>query len=315
VAGSEIKRMDTISRQRRISFYIFISPWIFGFLLFQIMPIAWGFSISLTNRMAFTVMQKFIGLDNYRNLLADPEIRYSLLTTFIYTVSSTTLAVVTGLIIALLLEKDVPGRGVFRTVLYFPYMIPLIAVGWIFKIFLDRDTGFFNIFLSKLGFISSNIAWLSDFPRGSVVSLSIWMSGWSMIIFLGGLSTIPNELYEVAKIDGAGYLRRLRAITLPLLSPFAFFQFVTSSIYSMQKFIEPYILNPRQQRGGQVTAMIPPRETFFTMARGYDIVFLKNRFAQGLALLWILFAIILIITVIFIRLGGFVVYTEVGEKR
>ena len=307
--------MATISRQRRVSFYVFISPWIFGFLLFQIMPIIWGFSISLTNRMAFTVVKKFIGLDNYVNLLADPEIRYSFLTTLIYTVSSTTLAVITGLIIALLLEKEVPGRGIFRTVLYFPYMIPLIAVGWIFKIFLDRDTGFFNIFLSKLGLISTKIAWLSDFSRGSVVSLSIWMSGWSMIIFLGGLSTIPNELYEVARIDGAGYLRRLRAITLPLLSPFAFFQFVTSCIYSMQKFIEPYILNPRQQRGGEITTMIPPRETFFTMARAYDIVFLKNRFAQGIALLWILFAAILIITIVFIRLGGFVVYSEAEEKR
>ena len=307
--------MTTISRQRRISFYIFISPWIFGFLLFQILPIVWGFSISLTNRMAFTVTQKFIGLQNYIHLLEDPEIRYSFWTTLIYTVSSTALAVVTGLIIALLLEKEVPGRGVFRTVLYFPYMIPLIAVGWIFKIFLDRDTGFFNIFLSKIGLLSSNIAWLADFPRGSVVSLSIWMSGWSMIIFLGGLSTIPNELYEVATIDGAGYFRRLRTITMPLLSPFAFFQFVTSCIYSMQKFIEPYILNPRQQRGGEVTTMIPPRETFFTMARAYDIVFLKSRFAQGIALLWILFAITLIITIVFVRLGGFVVYSEVEEKR
>jgi multiple sugar transport system permease protein len=204
---------------------------------------------------------------------------------------------------------------VFRTVLYFPYMIPLIAVGWIFKVFLDRDTGFFNIFLSKIGLISANIAWLAEYPRGSVISLSIWMSGWSMIIFLGGLSTIPNELYEVARIDGAGYFRRLRAITLPLLSPFAFFQFVTSSIYSMQKFIEPYILNPRQQRGGNITAMPPPRETFFVMSRAYETVFLKSRFAQGISLLWILFAFILIITVVFIRLGGFVVYSEVEETR
>lgn len=315
MAGSGIRKLSTIARQRRISFYIFISPWIFGFILFQLMPIAWGFSISLTNQMAFTVTKKFIGLENYIQLLSDPEIQYSFLTTFIYTVSSTTLAVVTGLIIALILEKEVPGRGIFRTVIYFPYMIPLIAVGWIFKIFLDRDTGFFNIFLSKIGLISTNIAWLSNFSRGSIVSLSIWMSGWSMIIFLGGLSTIPAELYEAAKIDGAGYLRSLKLITLPLLSPFAFFQFVTSCICSMQKFIEPYILNPRQQRGGEITLQIPPRETFFVMARGYNIVFAKSRFAQGLALLWILFVFILIITIIFIRFGGFFVYTEAEEKR
>lgn len=314
MSRSRVKRISTIAAETRKSFYVFIAPWIFGFLLFQFIPIVWGFSTSLTNQMAFTVQRRFIGLENYIKLLSDPEIRYSFLTTFIFTVSSTTLAVVTGLIIALLLEREVPGRGIFRTVLYFPYMIPLIAVGWIFKIFLDRDTGFFNIFLLKLHLIPSPIAWLSDYARGSIVSLSIWMSGWSMIIFLGGLSTIPNELYEVARIDGAGYLRRLWRITLPLLSPFAFFQFVTSSIYSMQKFIEPYILNPRQVRGGAFTQQPPPRETFFVMTRAYDITFGKSRFAQGLSLLWILFVFVLIITILFIRLGGFVVYSEVEEK-
>jgi multiple sugar transport system permease protein len=312
---SDKTRYTTISRDHRVSFYVFISPWVIGFLLFEIVPIVWGFSVSLTNQMAFSLNKQFIGLKNYATLLADPEIRYSFLTTFIYTISSTALAVLTGLVIALLLEREVIGRGVFRTILYFPYMIPLIAVGWIFKIFLDRDTGFFNIVLSRLGLISANIAWLADFPRGSVVSLSIWMSGWSMIIFLGGLSTVPSELYEVATIDGAGYLRRLQSITLPLLSPFIFFQFVTSSIYSMQKFIEPYILNPRQQRGGQIASIPPPRETFFVMTKAYDIVFARSRYAYGLALLWLLFAIILIITVVFIKLGGFFVYMEAEEKR
>ena len=243
------------------------------------------------------------------------HIRYAFLTTFIYTISSTCLAVITGFIIALLPERDVFGRGIFRTVLYFPYMIPLIAVGWIFKIFLDRDTGFFNVVLMKLGLISANVAWLAQFPRESIVVLALWMSGWSMIIFLGGLSTIPNELYEVARIDGAGYLRRLRHIMLPLLSPFIFFQFVASSIYSMQKFIEPFILNPRQIRGGNFAAQLPPKDSFFVMTRAFDIVFNRHRFAYGLSLLWILFAIILIITIVFIRLGGFFVYTEVDEKR
>jgi multiple sugar transport system permease protein len=265
--------------------------------------------------MAFTVQRKFVGLANYVKLLSDPEVLYSFLTTFIFTLSHTCLAVITGLIIALLLEKELPGRGVFRTILYFPYMIPLIAVGWIFRIFLDRDTGFFNIFLMKIGFIQSNIAWIGQYTRGSIVSLGIWMSGWSMIIFLGGLSTISEELHESARIDGAGYFSRLFRITLPLLSPFAFFQFVTSNIYAMQKFIEPYILNPKQQRGGELTQQRPPRETFFVMTRAYDTVFNKNQYARGLAVLWLLFIVILIITIVFIKLGGFVVYSETEERR
>ena len=264
---------------------------------------------------AFTLKRKLIGLANYVKLLSDPDVLYSFLATFIFTLSHTCLAVISGLIIALLLEREVPGRGVFRTLLYFPYMIPLIAVGWIFRIFLDRDTGFFNIFLTKIGLIDANIAWIGQFTRGSIVSLAMWMSGWSMIFFLGGLSTIPNELYESARIDGAGYVTRLFRITLPLLSPFAFFQFVTSNIYAMQKFIEPYILHPKQQRGGQLTQQRPPRDTFFVMTRAYDTVFNKNQYAMGLALLWLLFLVIVIITIVFIKLGGFVVYSETEERR
>jgi ABC-type sugar transport system permease subunit len=191
----------------------------------------------------------------------------------------------------------------------------VIAVGWIFRIFLERDTGFFNIVLMKLHLISSNIAWLAAYPLGSIISLAIWQAGWSLIIFLGGLSTIPAELYEVSTIDGANYFRRFRHIALPLLSPFIFFQFVSSMIYAMQTFIQSFLLNSRQIRGEMLFVSPPPRETFFVMARGFFEITGKNRFAYGLSILWMLFLVVLLITIIFIRLGGFVVYTEVEEKR
>jgi multiple sugar transport system permease protein len=265
--------------------------------------------------MAFSINVKFIGLANYLKIVQDPELLYSFQTTFLYALLHTSLAIFTGLIGALLLERDVPGRGVFRTILYFPYMIPVIAVGWIFRIFLERDTGFFNIVLMKLHLISSNIAWLASYPLGSIVSLAIWQSGWSLIIFLGGLSTIPNELYEVATIDGANYFRRFRHIALPLLSPFIFFQFVSSMIYAMQTFIQSFLLNSRQLRGEMLFVSPPPKETFFVMARGFFEVTGKNRFAYGLSILWALFVVVMLITIVFIRLGGFLVYTEVEEKR
>jgi multiple sugar transport system permease protein len=308
-------RRNRLEVDRRRSFYIFLAPWIAGFLLFQVLPIGWGFWTSLTNRMAFSVTVKFIGLANYLKLLQEPEILYAFRTTFLYALLHTCLAIVMGLIGALLLEREVPGRGAFRTILYFPYMIPIIAVGWIFRIFLDRDTGFFNVVLLRLQLVPSAIAWLAQYPLGSIVSLAIWQSGWSLIIFLGGLSTIPNELYEVSTIDGANYFRRFRHIALPLLSPFIFFQFVSSMIYAMQTFIQSFILNPRPLRGEMLFVSPPPRETFFVMARGFFEVTQKNRFAYGIALLWMLFVVVMLITIIFIRLGGFVVYTEVEEKR
>ncbi len=309
------RKRSSLLRERRSSFYLFIGLWLIGFLIFQLMPIVWGFVNSLTNRMAFSLVIKFIGFRNYAKLLTDPEILYSFLTTFIYTISSTIIAVFFGLLFALLLEKDTPARGLFRTLLYLPYVIPLIAVGWIFRLFLERETGFLNVILLNLGLISHSIGWLQRFPRESIVALALWRAGWSMIIFLGGLSTVPKELYEVASIDGAGYFKRLTRITLPMISPFIFFQFVVSFIYSMQQFIQPYIMNPRPIRGTNVTMTPPPRETFFVMSRGFFTIINQNRFAYGLAMLWILFFIVLIITVVFIKFGGFWVYTETEEKR
>jgi ABC-type sugar transport system permease subunit len=300
--------------EQRTSFYLFLIPWIIGFLLFQLIPIGWGFYTSLTSRMAFSTSIKFLGFANYIKLLGDQEILLSFATTFVYALLHTSLAIVMGLATALLLERELPGRSAFRTILYFPYMIPLIAVGWIFRMFLDRDTGFFNIFLLKLHLVPSQVAWLSQFPLGSIVSLAIWQAGWSLIIFLGGLSTIPAELYEASTIDGANYPRRFQHIALPLLSPFIFFQFVSSMIYAMQTFVQSFILNPRPLRGEMLFTTPPPRETFFVMARGFFEVTGKNRFAYGLALLWLLFFVVLLITIIFIRLGGFVVYTETEDK-
>ena len=164
---------------------MFIGFWLIGFCVFQLMPIIWGFANSLTNRMAFSVVIKFIGLGNYKKLLTDPEVLYSFLTTFIYTISSTTIAVLFGLIFALLLEKDTPARGLFRTLLYLPYVIPLIAVGWIFRLFLERETGFLNVVLTNIGILTNNVGWLQQFPRESIVVLALRRAGWSMIIFIG----------------------------------------------------------------------------------------------------------------------------------
>lgn len=301
--------------EERISFYLFLTPWIIGFLLFQALPICWGFWTSLTNRMAFSINLRFVGLSNYLKLIKDPEILFSFKTTFIYAFLHTSLAIIMGLFGALLLEREVLGRSIFRTILYFPHLIPVIAVGWIFRIFLDRDTGFLNILLLKLHLMPSAVAWLANFPMGSIVSLAIWQSGWSLIIFLGGLSTVPPELHEASTIDGANYFRRFRHITLPMLSPFIFFQFVSSMIYSMQTFLQSFILNPRPMHGNQLLVIPPPRETFFVMAKGFLEITGKNRFAYGLSLLWMLFIVLMLVTLILMRLGVFVVYTEVEEKK
>ncbi len=305
----------SLERHKRVSFYIFLAPWILGFVLLQVVPIAWGFIISLTNRSAFPVAIKFVGLKNYLTLFQDTEVLSSYWVSFVYTILNTLIGVLTGFILALLLDRELPGRGFFRTILYFPYMIPLVAVGWIFRIFLEKDTGFLNIMLVRLGILGSGVPWMQQSPMGSILLLSFWQAGWSMIIFLGALSTVPKELYEVATIDGAGYGRRVRHIMLPLISPFIFFQLVMSFIYAMQAFIQPYIMNPRVIRGNWVMLNPPPNDIFFVMSRAYYIISGQHKFAYGLAMLWVLFAVVLILTILFVKFGGFWVYTEADEKR
>jgi multiple sugar transport system permease protein len=306
---------SSLERHKRVSFYVFLLPWILGFLFLQVVPIAWGFIISLTNRSAFPVSIKFVGLKNYLTLFQDTEVLSSYWVSFVYTIFNTLIGVVTGFVFALLLDRELPGRGFFRTILYFPYMIPLVAVGWIFRIFLEKDTGFLNILLVRLGILGSGVPWMQQSPMGSILLLSFWQAGWSMVIFLGALSTVPKELYEVATIDGAGYGRRVRHIMLPLISPFIFFQLVMSFIYAMQAFIQPYIMNPRVIRGNWVMQNPPPNDIFFVMSRAYYIISGQHKFAYGMAMLWVLFAVVLILTILFVKFGGFWVYTEADEKR
>ena len=313
--GRTAVRAHSLERHKRGSFYLFLAPWLFGFLFMQVTPIVWGFLISLTNRTAFPIAIKFVGLKNYLELFRDTAVLGSYWVSFVYTVANTLIGVITGFLFALMLDRNLPGRGFFRTMLYFPYMIPMVAVGWIFRIFLERDTGFLNILLMRLGIIESGIPFIQQSPMGSILILSLWQAGWSMIIFLGALSTVPRELYEVATIDGAGYGRRVRHIMLPLISPFIFFQLVMSFIYAMQAFIQPYILNPRPIRGNWLMVNTPPEETFFVMSRAYYIITTQNKFAYGLAMLWVLFAVVLVLTILFVKFGGFWVYTEAEERK
>jgi multiple sugar transport system permease protein len=307
-------RRSPLESQKRRSFYVFIAPWLIGFVIIQLTPIIWGFFISLTNRTAFPVAVRFIGISNYLKALQDSDILRSFWVSFIYTMGNTFIAVIGGFLFALLLDRPLRGRGFFRTMLYFPYMIPAVAAGWIFRLFLERDTGFLNIVLRGLGLAHADIAWLQVFPMGSILMMSLWQAGWSMIIFLGALGTVPKELYEVATIDGAGYLKRVRHIMMPLISPFVFFQLVMSTIYGMQAFLQPYLLNPRPFRGNWIMTNNPPDETFLMMSRSYYIIIGQRKFAYGLAMLWILFFVILVFTLIFVKSSRLWVFSETDER-
>ncbi|MCP4403222.1 MAG: sugar ABC transporter permease [bacterium] len=307
-------RKNYLGREKRISFYSFISFWLIGFLVFQIIPIMWGFKVSLTNQMAFTVNLKYVGLKNYIKLFGDASFWYSLYTTFIYSILNSVLQVCIGLFLALLLEKNMRGKSFFQVVFYLPYIIPIVATGWIFRLFLDKNIGTLNLLLDSLPISLERVNWMGTFPLFAILLANFWRVGWSLLIFVGGLSTIPQELYDAASVDGCRRLTMIRVITLPFLSPFIAFQLIVSFIYSYQVFVLPYLLNPTPIRGAQLTTPTLPKETFFILAKGYSTVFDKGRLAYGFSMLWITFLFILVFSLIFMKILNKVTYSEVETK-
>lgn len=307
------QKSGLMQRDQRKSFYIFLSFWLVGFLIFQLIPILWGFRVSLTNRMAFSVTVKFTGLKNYIELFRDAAALTSIWSTLVYSFLNTAIQVGLGLFLALLLQKKIPLRSLFQVLYYLPYVIPIVATGWIFRIFLDRNIGFLNILLDAINLTSTKINWLGEHTMFSVLAGSFWRVGWSLLIFMGGLSTISQDLYDSASVDGANYFQRLRIITLPFLSPFIAFQLVVSFIYGMQIFILPYLLSPTPMRGANITMVPPPPETFFVLSKGYDTIFNKGRLAYGFALLWVTFIIVLILSMLFNYVAKRATYSEMGD--
>ena len=234
-----MRKKSYLSREKRISFYSFISLWLIGFLVFQLIPILWGFKVSLTNQMAFTVNVKYVGLANYAKLLMNASFWYSLYTTFIYSILNSVFQVSIGLFLALLLEKNMRGKSFFQVAFYLPYIVPIVATGWIFRLFLDKNIGTLNMLLDYLPVSLDRINWMWTFPLFAILLANFWRVGWSLLIFIGGLSTIPQELYDAASVDGCRRLTAIRVITLPFLSPFIAFQLVVSFIYSYQVFVLP----------------------------------------------------------------------------
>ena len=302
-----------LNKERRKTFYYFLSLWIIGFIVFQIIPILWGFKVSLTNQMAFTINLKFVGLKNYIKLMMDMSFWYSIYSTFVYSILNSILQVGLGLFLALILEKSIRGKSFFQLAFFLPYIIPIVAAGWVFRVFLDKNIGMLNTIIQYLNFSAEGIHWLGEYPLSSILATNIWRVGWSLLIFIGGLSTIPKDLYDAAKVDGCKPLTMIRVITLPFLSPFIVFQLIVSFIYGFQEFILPYLLNPYPIRGAQLTMQgdnISP-SIYVILTKGFDTVFVKNRLAYGFAMLWVTFILILLFSLVFMKILKKYTYTEI----
>lgn len=279
------------SLKKNLIGYAFISPWIFGFLMFTASPFFTSIYLSFT-RYNIVTSPVWVGLQNYKMLLHDdPLFRKTLWVTFRYALVAVPLNIVVGVNLALLLNQKIRGLSIYRSLFFLPSIIPTVAVATIFIWILNPQIGLINQLL--LDAHIQGPAWLQDTTWAplSMVLVSLWSVGGSMVIYLAGLKDIPAYLYEASLLDGANALQRVRHITLPMLTPVIFFNLVMGVIGSFQFFTEVYMMT----QGG------PEDSTLFYALYLFQRAWRYLDMGYASALAWVLFAIIMTITLLLFR--------------
>lgn len=267
--------------------YLFISPWLIGFLVFTLYPFLQSIYLSFT-RYNIVTAPKWVGAANYRMLLTQDELFWkSAWVTVKFALIAVPLGIVAGVALALLLNINVKGISVFRTIFYLPSIVPTVATSVLFIWLLNPNIGLINQVLSRFGIAGP--AWLKTAPWAfySLVLMALWGVGGSMIIYLAGLKDIPVHLYEAATLDGANPFRKMRHITLPMMTPVIFFNLVMGIIGSFQYFTQAYVIAPT---GG------PEDSTYFYSLYLYNRAWKYLDMGYASAMAWLLFLVIAILT-------------------
>jgi multiple sugar transport system permease protein len=297
------------SRRRRetLAFYGFLSPWLIGFILLTSVPLVLAFAMSLSNLTTVNLHSglRYVGAENYVRAYHDHELWYSFQRTGILMVTIVPLWLVTQLGLAMLLNAGLRFLGLWRTLFYVAVVVPVVAKAAIWKALTDPDGGLFNRVLGALGG-GNDVAWLVDRPTATLLMLLVWGSaGLGMLIFLAGLRGIPEELYEVARIDGAGAIRRFVTITLPLLTPVIMFQLVWGLFGAANVVVEPILLSPGLQSG--IGSTVPSDNTFVNLY-ALQRIFGEGDFGYGAAIAWIFVLLLLLVTALLFWSGRFWVF-------
>jgi multiple sugar transport system permease protein len=303
-SGSARRRSNALTRREAVIGYIFISPWLLGFIVFLVGPIIASLYLSFTQyKPGLTPV--WLGLANYTRMFSDELFYHSLRVTTVYTVLSVPIGLVTALALAVLLNQGVRGLRFFRTAFYLPSLISGVAVAIVFSWFFNKQFGVVNFFLGLFGINGPN--WLGDpdWTLPAFVLMSLWGIGGTVVIFIAALQGVPAELYEAAELDGATSWRRFINITLPLISPVILFSLITGVIATFQTFAVSYIMT-----GGG-----PANASLFYLLYLYRNAFSWFEMGYASALAWFLFLIIMICTGIMLRTSDMWVHYEgMGKK-
>ncbi|QHW31615.1 sugar ABC transporter permease [Paenibacillus rhizovicinus] len=294
--------------KRTVAFYSMISPWFIMFLIFGLYPMIYGLYLSFTNYYGFNIKKlKWTGMHNYHRVFTDSDAMYSLGRTFYVTIINVPLGMAVALGLAMLLNRQVRGVGIYRTLFYLPSIVPAVASVIMWKFMFSSNGGVLNGILDFFGINPVN--WLGyDYATTSLLIMLLWGAGGGVLINLAGLKGIPRDLYEAASIDGATAPQRTLRITLPLMTPVIFFNVIMGIIGSLQIGLQAILLSGSRL----LDRPIQPNYLYFVHA--FQQIFAFQRFAYGMALLWVLFLAILILTAIVFVTSRFWVHYETDQE-
>ena len=301
VANGLISRLTprTMRGRKAVAGYIFISPFMLGFLLWFLIPAATAGWLAFQD-WNLLGPPKWAGLANFQKLGSDELLWQSLKVTTIYTLVSVPVSLLLGFALALLLNTSVRGITVFRTIFYLPSIVPAVANAVLWVWIFNTEFGLANAGLNALGF--SKIKWLQEpeWALPAMIIVALWGFGGGMVIYLAGLQGIPRSFYEAADIDGAGRWAKLRHITIPLMSPVLFFNLIIGIIGSYQGFTQARLIT----NGG------PQNATLVYVLYLYRVAFENLKMGYAAALAWLLFALIMVLTLFVFKYIGSRVYYE-----
>jgi multiple sugar transport system permease protein len=304
---SEI-RVRKYNKREAIAGYLFISPWIIGFLVFTAGAMGYSLVISMSDYNLATGEISPTGFDNYAGLFEDPKVALSLGNTLFYAILAVPFEIAFALLLAFVLNRVGRGAGFFRTVFYLPRMTPTVATAAMFLLLLNGNTGAINQFLRIFGIEGPQ--WLidPDWVKPSIVLMTLWGVAGTMVIFLAALKNVPVELYEVSALDGAGPVRQFFSITVPMISGAIFFNVIVLTIAALQVFDQAYLLFWRDQTNAS------PESSLFYGVYLFQQAFRQFNFGFAAAMAWLLFVIILLITLVQVKVSNRFVYYE-GDNR
>lgn len=297
-----VKETKVKEKKERRKFFLFISPWIIGFLCFSLIPMAMSFYYSFTDWDVLTP-ETFVGVKNYIDLFDDELFFQSIKVTATYTAIVVPLNVFLSLLVAILLNTDGKFISLFRTIYYLPAALSSVVVAILWQWIFNSRYGLLNDFLGKIGIEGPR--WLTDpkWSMSALVIMSVWGIGGGIVMYLAGLQAVPQNLFEAARLDGAGFWKRLIHITLPSMSPIILFTFLTSMIGTLQTFVQSYIMTS----GG------PNNSTLFYAYYLYQNGFSYQKMGKACAMAWLLLIVIIALSILVLKVSNRFVYYESDE--